>query len=309
MIYIIDLDGTLIDSSERHSILMREILEDYVADEKISESILVNPNAEVGEAGDMGKSENEDADALAEMEAAMGDTTELLEAGIDIATNENSKKYFDAEEFMIYKADGNSGKKYLNKVLGIEDSLALSIMMKWGAEIETERMLAFDKVYEDAVPFLKSIKNKKNKVIFLTARQKENLIRDELKKLGLLKLCDKLIVVSPANAKKEKKEVVKKFVSSGKTVVVIGDTENEFELAKELELSAFILNRGFRSKAYWDKREVKSYGSLAEIELPKEAVEAPAEENEKVENDLVGTEAVVAEETDLNEKVISGDEE
>ena len=47
--------------------------------------------------------------------------------------------------------------------------------------------------------------------------------------------------------------------------------KKKYELAQKTGLKAYILNRGFRCKEFWDARNVKSYGSLEEILKDKEA--------------------------------------
>ena len=74
-IFIMDLDGTLIDSRKRHAVVMEEILA-------------------------------------------------------------HTKRSIDPEEYMNYKAEGNSGLKYLNEVMGIDMPDAREIQQEWKARIE-----------------------------------------------------------------------------------------------------------------------------------------------------------------------------
>lgn len=205
MRYVLDLDGTLIDSSERHYLLMQQILE---------------------------------------------------------------KKSYDSEEFMRYKADGNSGKKYLTECLKLPEAAALEIMTSWQAQIEEEQWLAYDKLYPDTLEFLDWIKSRDERIYFLTARQRKDAVLDEVKRLGIADYADKICVVSPAEASEQKKAFVKKIQDhciNNDSVYIVGDTENEYQLAKDLSLPYSILNRGFRSKKYWDEQGVLSISSLREI--------------------------------------------
>ena len=43
------------------------------------------------------------------------------------------------------------------------------------------------------------------------------------------------------------------------------DTENEYELAQKFGLECMILNCGFRSRQYWEKRGVKTYSCLGDV--------------------------------------------
>lgn len=221
MRYVLDLDGTLIDSSERHYLLMQQVLD---------------------------------------------------------------KKSFNGAEFMKYKSDGNSGKKYLTECLNLPETDALEIMKLWQAQIEEEQWLSYDKLYPDTLEFLDWIKSRDSKIYFLTARQREEAVLNEVKRLGIADYANEICVVSPTEALEQKKAFVKKMIKEdSKTDVIIrddlsqdngihndlihivGDTENEYRLAKDLSLPYSILNRGFRSKKYWDNQGVSSVSSLREI--------------------------------------------
>lgn len=205
MRYVLDLDGTLIDSSERHYLLMQQILD---------------------------------------------------------------KKSYNSEEFMRYKADGNSGKKYLTECLNLPEAAALEIMTLWQAQIEEEQWLAYDKLYPDTLEFLDWIKSRDKRIYFLTARQRKDAVLNEVKRLGIADYANEICVVSPSEALEQKKAFVKKIqdhcINNG-SVYIVGDTENEYQLAKDLSLPYSILNRGFRSKKYWDEQGVSSISSLRGI--------------------------------------------
>ncbi|MGN0326579.1 MAG: HAD family hydrolase [Lachnospiraceae bacterium] len=214
MNYILDLDGTLIDSSERHYRLMEMLLKEYVPD--------------------------------------------ILE-----------KEIFLPAAFMQYKADGNSGKKYLLECMDIEEKKADCIMTAWQQQIEEEQWLGLDRLYPDAENFLERISQEGSDIYYLTARQKKAELFEELERLQIAEYPKEVKVVQPFHAFEEKKDFVKNLIASNdfteKQLFVIGDTENEYRLAKELLLPYGILNRGFRSKRFWDQKEIVSYGSLEEI--------------------------------------------
>ena len=214
MIYILDLDGTLIDSSERHYRLMEMLLKEYVPD--------------------------------------------VLE-----------RKTFLPAAFMQYKADGNSGKKYLLECMGIEEKKADCIMAAWQQQIEEEQWQRLDRLYPDTKKFLERIRQEGADIYYLTARRKKTELFEELERLEIAEYPKEVKVVQPFHAFEEKKNFVRALMASVDAVkeqfFVIGDTENEYQLAKELLLPYGILNRGFRSKRFWDQKEIVSYGSLEEI--------------------------------------------
>ncbi len=204
-IFVMDLDGTLIDSRKRHAIVMQEVLS-------------------------------------------------------------HTKRSLNAEEYMNYKAEGNSGLKYLTEILGIDMPDAREIQQEWMARIEFSGYLLTDELYTDAVSFLNTV-FEKGGVIFLTARKNRLGLDGELKRLAILPYADYTIVADPDDAMSQKEKavrVIREAYPEAK-LTVIGDTENEYELARKFGLESRIVNCGFRSKAYWENRGVKTYSSLGEI--------------------------------------------
>ena len=204
-IFVMDLDGTLIDSRKRHAIVMQE--------------------------------------ALA-----------------------HTKRNLNSEEYLNYKAEGNSGLKYLTEVMGIDMSDAREIQQEWKARIEFSGYLLTDELYPDAVSFLNTV-FEKGGVIFLTARKNRTGLDGEIKRLAILPYADYTIVADPDDAMSQKEkalQVIKEAYPKAE-LTVIGDTENEYELAEKLGLESRILNCGFRSASYWEKRGVKTYACLDQV--------------------------------------------
>ena len=204
-IFVMDLDGTLIDSRKRHIIVMQDVLA-------------------------------------------------------------HTKYSLNSEEYMNYKAEGNSGLKYLTDVMGIDMSDAREIQQEWKERIEFSGYLLADELYPDAVSFLNTV-FEKGGVIFLTARKNRLGLDGELKRLAILPYADYTIVADPDDAMVQKERAVRVIREAypNAELTVIGDTENEYELAEKLGLEGRILNCGFRSAAYWEKRGIKTYSSLNHV--------------------------------------------
>ncbi|MDE6687218.1 MAG: HAD family hydrolase, partial [Lachnospiraceae bacterium] len=132
------------------------------------------------------------------------------------------------------------------------------------------RWLKLDVLYPDTLTFLDRMKQKHKKIYYLTARKNKEGLLWELERLKIADYAVEIQVVSPADARKEKKRVVEMILAetgeAAGLVYIIGDTENEYHLAKELSLPCYLLNRGFRSERYWKDRGVESVASLCEIE-------------------------------------------
>ena len=208
MICLLDLDGTLIDSTKRHWMLMEALLKEYCA---------------------------ECADAFA------------------------------PTEYMEYKADGHSGKQYLTEILHLENAKASEVQGYWTKHIEEEQYLQLDALYEDALPFLQELKHRGYRIIYLTARQNTQGLHRELVRLNLAEYAEQVIIVDPSAAKEEKILATRALLASDPQVILIGDTENEQAVADAIGIPVYLLNRGFRSRKYWDTRQAASYDSLNEI--------------------------------------------
>jgi len=200
MTYLLDLDGTLIDSARRHWVLMEKLLQKYCPDKAES---------------------------------------------------------FDAAEYMQYKADGHSGKQYLTEILHLDVTKAGEIQKEWQVHIEDEEYLALDRLYDDTIPFLEEQKEKGDTIIYLTARQNRQGLYASLDRLDIRQYASRVIVVDPRNAKAEKIAAAQELLQAGEDLILVGDTENEYAVAQELQMPVYLLNRGFRSRKYWENHGVK----------------------------------------------------
>ncbi|MBQ0067169.1 MAG: HAD family hydrolase [Phascolarctobacterium sp.] len=204
MIYLFDVDGTLIDSSKRHTILLSNLL--Y----------------------------KEDAD----------------------------NKRFVLSDYLEYKSNGFGTYDYLTYILHYDVEYAKNISQEWVKHIEDELLIQYDCLYSDTITTLEKLKN--NKIFYVSGRQNEKLLFAELERFNLLKYACKVVVTNPSLGAKDKIEKIKLLNLHGKQIVV-GDTEADYDTAKCLGIDYYILNRGFRNKDFWDKREVASHKDLSEI--------------------------------------------
>lgn len=213
-IFLIDLDGTIIDSGKRHIDVM--------------EAVLASGNPEY-------------ADGKARAD-------------------------FDGNEYLTYKADGHTGKEYLTEIIGLTVSSAAEIQRLWTEQIEFSANLNKDRLYDDAVFFLDNIYESAG-VVFLTARKNVDGLKGELRRLSLEAYADYTIVADPFDAAAQKAlayEALKKMYPAA-SFTIVGDTENEYDLSVNKKTDQRLLNRGFRSRKYWDGRKVRSYDDLVAV--------------------------------------------
>lgn len=205
MIYIFDVDGTLVNSKLRHSVLLKDILIKY---------------------------------------------------GKTVPAN------FE-DDYINSKCSGLSTKHYLIKKLGFNEELSQRITVEWVEKIEKEEYLMLDELYDDSISTLEKLL-KKNKIYFLSSRSQPSLLKQELLHLDIMKYADKLLISRPADGATGKAKYIKKLKdeNSDEEVLVIGDTEIDYEAAVIANVQYYILNRGFRNCGYWNNRNVKNYDSL-----------------------------------------------
>lgn len=200
----LDLDGTIIDSSKRHLLVLNEVLK---------------------------------------------------ELQIDLTVD---------KLFLEYKRDGYSTKQYLEKEQNLNKNISKQVADRWCEKIEEFAYLQHDCLYDDSIFFLEKLINKNYDIIYVTARKNREGLLDTLKQLGIRFYAEKIEIVSPFHAFEEKQSVIKKNYH-GQGDIIVGDTEIEETIGQNLKIPSFVVNRGFRSKRYWDKNGIISYHSLDEI--------------------------------------------
>ena len=193
MIYVFDLDGTLIDSSKRHWMLMKKLLNNF---------------------------------------------------GVTVPNSFST-------DYLSYKSDGHNGKQYLIQVMGINENIADRIHKQWVEHIEDDEWLELDCLYDDAISTLNKIETE---ILLLTIRNNRDGVLRETARLGLNRYNLKIIVHG-----ENKADVLKRLSDK---CVMVGDTEVDYSAAIEASTEYYILNRGFRSRKYWQKKSVQSYDDL-----------------------------------------------
>ena len=129
--------------------------------------------------------------------------------------------------------------------------------------VKSEEEINKDIWYEDALSFLTYLKENRYWIVAVSARKnKEGLLRF-IERSQVSDLLDEIIVVSPMNAKADKEKYVIEHL--GKINIVVGDTEND--QIDDTRIRCFLLNRGFRSKEYWEERNIRSFDSLSKVIL------------------------------------------
>ncbi len=174
----------------------------------------------------------------------------------------NRKIDIGIEDYLKYKSDGNSTKTYLSNIKKLDDSTADEITKEWVNRIEAEKYLCLDTWYSDAEDFLTILKSYDFRIIVVTARKNKEGLYNFLKSSEQSDFLDDIVIVSPTNASLNKKEYI--LSNLGEMNIVVGDTEGDCISGTD-SIELYLLNRGFRSRDYWDNRNLYSYDNLYQI--------------------------------------------
>ena len=200
MIYVLDLDGTLIDSSARHGALLKAILDDR--------KVFYPSNI--------------------------------------------------GEEYLEYKRDGNTTFQYLKNKLHLDDCAAKAISREWVNHIEDWKWISLDILYPDSIPFLRNAVNN-NTIFYLSCRRSKDSLLKEIEELHIAEYAQKVYVISPEEGYNGKKAIIKRIANEySDRICVFGDTEIDEKAAKGENCEVYLLNRGFRSKKYWESQSILS---------------------------------------------------
>jgi phosphoglycolate phosphatase-like HAD superfamily hydrolase len=127
-------------------------------------------------------------------------------------------------------------------------------------------MLAHDRLQPDATSKLDSWRARGITVVLATQRRNEASLREQLSKLRLLNLFDRVVVGATAN----KAAAVQRIMPSlnPETCVWIGDTEVDVEAARKIGCPAWVVTCGLRSETFLSALSPdRVYPDLASVEL------------------------------------------
>lgn len=166
-----------------------------------------------------------------------------------------------APDYMRYKADGHSTKAWL-ALAGFAPEVCNEIAAAWREGIEKPEYLAMDRPYPDTLDFLRWLRASGRRCALISARQNADALRETLDRCGILPLVEELLVVLPVQAEQRKAALLRPRIAPGDAM--LGDTEVDKTCAETLGLPCAVLDRGFRSAAFWEAHRVKALHGLEE---------------------------------------------
>ena len=122
-----------------------------------------------------------------------------------------------------------------------------------------------DYLYSDVKAVLEDL-SKENELYLVTARNNKDGCFMQLKSCGIEQYFKEIeIVDSSKDTAWLKTEVLQNYQID----CFVGDTELDCMAAEQADCNFFAMNRGFRIKDYWDRKNILSFNSLTNINFVK----------------------------------------
>lgn len=118
---------------------------------------------------------------------------------------------------------------------------------EWMNNIEDEKYLNLDSLKPEVVETLKSWKNITDKIALVTMRQNRDYLLNQLNFLGVLPLLDEVIDCPPQRKNTKYKALKDKIFNNA---IFIGDTEEDTNTAKMLNIKSIGITTGLRKKEF-----------------------------------------------------------
>lgn len=169
------------------------------------------------------------------------------------------------EEYLTFKREGRSTRDFLRERYPVTPEERERISREWAARIEEEAYLRLDKWMEKRCAVVETYRAAGCRVIVLSARQNQEWIKRMVQARFPWLGPEDLFIVSPMNAGEAKWQVLKSLGDRGPALLV-GDTEADYESTRDTGVMPWMLNTGFRSRAYWNRRGIPSHEDLPAVE-------------------------------------------
>ncbi len=150
------------------------------------------------------------------------------------------------EKWWKLKREGFSSADALNdlNIPGAE-----SIAEEWARIIEDFQFALLEKPFSDTIETLDLIKNSNFETIILSARRHKLQLMQTIYRYGFDQYIDDIIITSPIKAASRKAA----YLNMIRPYLFIGDTESDFQAAKESNTPFIALSRGQRSYSFLNR--------------------------------------------------------
>ena len=154
------------------------------------------------------------------------------------------KKYLKKNDYMELKRKKFPIREILQRT-GARD-ISLKFIREYEKKIEDPYYLKLDKILNSKKKTLLDLRND-YKLVLLTSRKHPQRLFDQLKKKGIYKIFDKILVG------KDKHNIIKKSNSYSKRSIIVGDTETDILIGKHFGIKTVVVADGMRNKSFLKK--------------------------------------------------------
>jgi phosphoglycolate phosphatase-like HAD superfamily hydrolase len=167
------------------------------------------------------------------------------------------------ESFVNEKSSGYTGLEVLKKYKVPNKD---KIINNWIQLIETESLLSLDNLYPNVEKLLCKYTSIGMKFYLVTKRKNVEGTINQIKSLGINKYFEAVHIVNPNFELNTHSSSLKaKCTEEYNLDCVIGDTEDDYEWAKVLNIKFYALSYGFRNEYFWAKNNIKCYSDLSDV--------------------------------------------
>lgn len=151
------------------------------------------------------------------------------------------KSNYTFDDYWNLKQSKISHQKILTDYYSYSAQEFNSFQTLWMGKIETDEWLALDEPFDGIVAYLTKLE-KSHQLYIVTARQFEEVAYQQVQKMGIDSLIDKVLVT---NQTKEKHELIKETVAVTNLDWMVGDTGKDIETGKLLGMKTAAVLSGF----------------------------------------------------------------
>lgn len=156
----------------------------------------------------------------------------------------NYKDALSEDEFWSLKRLKINEFIWMNETFGLSLDIESCIKRKKN-EVENEYYLGFDELFEYSKTSLMNLKNKY--ILYLISRRsKEKSLKEELIRLGIMDFFEDVLVI--AHNDKSKSSVIKGYCDVLENDIVVGDTEDDIECGRDLNILTYFVLSGIRDR-------------------------------------------------------------
>lgn len=166
----------------------------------------------------------------------------------------------DATDLVSFKTEGHNNIAWLLSNEIAED-VAKEINSEWISLIENEDYLKNDVLYPDVLGTLQKL-SKENDLYLVTARNNKEGALKQINELGINQYFSHIFVVE---SNSETPALKAKYLSEIGADVFVGDTESDYKAALIAKCEFKAMVWGFRSKKYWDKKNIDNYNDFSDL--------------------------------------------